>query len=176
MEFTVGVVNAGVNFQLVYLNSAGFAAAATAGNYRIIRDPAFLPRRRYITAITAANPAVITTSIAHGYVAGDKIRVNIPAAFGMPQIDGLLATITAVTASTITTDINSTAFTAFAFPTSAVAAAGVSFPHIVPVGEISTILTGAVRDDAFYGINIGTDCVGANTNVMDWVALRGVTI
>lgn len=173
MEFEVTAITAGVDFTLGYLPAAGFAAAATNADYRIIQQPRFLPRRRWITAITAANPAVITTSIAHGYAVGDRITVYCPDAnFGMTEIDGLTATITAVTASTITTDINSAAFTAFAFPTSAIAAGGISFAHVVPFGEVSTILTAATDNQSLFGLNIGTAVVGANTNVMDWWAFR----
>jgi len=177
MDFTVTAVTAGVNFTLGYLNSAGFAAAATNADYRIIPAKYYTPYRRFITGITAANPAVITVSVAHNYEVGDRIRVHVPAAFGMTQIDGLEATITAVTASTITTDINSAAFTAFAFPTSAVAGAGVSFPHVTHVGEIATKLSSAQQNVGYIGMQLGTAVVGANTNVMDWMAFaRDYTI
>lgn len=170
MDFTVTAIAAGVSYTLGYLAAAGFAAAATNADYRIIPAQYYSPTKRYITAITAANPAVITVSVAHTYVVGDKIRVNVPNAFGMTQIDGLLATVTAVTASTITTDIDSTAFTAFAFPTSAVAATGVSFAHITPVGEVATKVTQPIVNSAYYGMYLDTGVVGANTNVMDWMA------
>lgn len=171
LEFEVTAVNPGVSFTLGYLNAAGYAAAATNADYRIVNQARYLPRRRWITMITAANPAVITTSIAHGYAVGDRITIKNPDAnFGMPQINGLTATITAVTASTITTDINAAAFTAFAFPTSAIAATGVTHPHIVPFGEVSTILTAATENSSIFGLNLGTAVCGANTNVMDWMA------
>ncbi len=171
LEFEVTAVTGGVSYTLGYLPAAGFGAAATNADYRIVQQARFLPRRRWITAITAANPAVITTSIAHGYAVGDRITINNPDAnFGMPQINGLTATVAAVTASTITTDINAAAFTAFAFPTSAVAATGVTHAHVVPFGEVSTILTAATDNDSFFGLNLGTAVVGANTNVMDWMA------
>jgi len=170
LDFTVTAVTGGVNYTLGYLNSNGWAAPATNADYRVIPPKYYSPYRRWITGITAANPAVITVSVAHNYLVGDKIRVYVPAQFGMTQINGQLATITAVTASTITTDINSLAFTAFAYPTSAVAAAGVSFPHIVPVGEVATKLTSSMDNVAYYAMYLDTGVVGANTNVMDWMA------
>jgi len=177
MDFTVTAVTAGVNYTLGYLPAVGFAAAATNADYRVIPAKYYTPYRRYITAITAANPAVITVSVAHNYLVGDKIQVYCPVAFGMTEINGLEAEITAVTASTITTNINSAAFTAFAFPTSAIAANGVSFPHVCPVGEVSTKLTSAVNSTAYYGMYLDTGVVGANTNVMDWMAFaRDYTI
>jgi len=170
LDFTVTAVNPGVTFTLGYLNSAAFAAAATNADYRIIPAKYYTPYRRWITLITAANPAVITVSVAHNYVVGDKIRVHVPTEFGMTQMNGLLATVTAVTASTITTDIDSSAFTAFAYPTSAIAAAGVSFPHVSPVGEVATKFTSAIDNSAYYAMYLSTGVVGAITNVMDWMA------
>lgn len=170
LEFTVGTVVPATSFQLANLDASGFAAAATGGSWRLVNDPRYLPRRRWITGITAANPAVITTSIDHGYAVGSRITIHVPADFGMSEMEGLTATVTAVTASTITTDIDASGFTAFAYPTSAVAGAGVSFPHIVPFGEVSTILTQATDNVSFFGLQLGTSVVGANTNVMDWIA------
>lgn len=170
LDFTVTAVNPGVTYSLGYLDASTWAAPATNVIYRRIPPKYYSPYRRWITGITQANPAVITVSVAHNYLVGDKIRVIVPNQFGMTQINGLLATITAVTASTITTDINSAAFTAFAYPISAIAAAGVSFPHIVPVGEVATKLTSSMDNVGYYAMYLDTGVVGANTNVMDWMA------
>lgn len=170
MDFTITAIAAGVSMTLGYLPAVGFAAAATAGSFRVIPQKYYRPRRYFITNITAAAAAVITVSVAHNYLVGDYIRVHCPVAFGMTQIDGLVGQVTAVTASTITTNINSAAFTAFAFPTSAVAAAGVSFPHVTPIGEVATKLTSVQYNQGYYGMYLDTGVVGANTNVMDWMA------
>jgi len=42
----------------------------------------FVPKRRVVTAITRANPAVVT-AIGHGYTSGDIVRVNVPLNYGM---------------------------------------------------------------------------------------------
>lgn len=180
MEFSVTAATAGVSYTLGYLPAAGFAAAATNADFRIIHtDLLSYPRKRYITAITAANPAVITLSVTHGYSVGEKITIRNGMdrgayRFGMPQIDGLTGTITAVntTTNTITTDIDASAFTAFAFPTSAVAAAGVTHPHIVPAGEIATVLTGAFRNPETRRIYLGTAIDGTAADRFTWVAIR----
>lgn len=178
LEFTVTAVNPGVTFTLGYMVGAGYAAAATNADYRIIPNSRYFPRRAWIQNITAAAAAVVSTSTAHGYAVGSRITINNPDAnFGMPEIDGLRGTVTAVTANTITTDINSAAFTAFAYPTSAVAAAGVTHPQVVPFGEISTVLTEATDNTPLSGMWLDTGVVGANTNVMDWQAFgRDYTI
>lgn len=178
MDFSVTAVNAGVSMTFGYLPAAGFAAPATAGTFRVVPfDYPFYPRKRFITAITAANPAVITLSVTHGYVVGEKVKVYVPAVFGMTQMNGLLATITAISTAnnTITTDIDSSAFTAFAFPTSATAAAGMSFPIIVPAGEVATILTGAIRDAGTRQIYLGTAVDGTAADIFDFWAIRSET-
>jgi len=170
MDFTVGTVVDGVSFELAYMAAAGFAAAATAGTYRVIPRQYYQPTNYYITGISQAASAVITVSVAHNYLVGDKIRVAVPTAFGMTEINGLLATVTAVGTSTITVDVDSTGFTAFAFPTSAVAGAGVTFPHVTPVGEVSSKLTSAMDNTGYYGMYCGLNTVGANSQTMDWLA------
>lgn len=183
MDFTVGTIVGSTSFQLKYLNNSGFAADATAGTYRIINaDPRYYPRHRYITAITAANPAVVTLSVTHGFTVGQLVRFAIPDDFGMTQMDGLLGTITAVSTAnnTITVDIDSSAFTAFAFPTSAVAAAGVTFAHVVPVGEAATspyenLLDDATDNQSVTGVIIGTG-VQTTAKLYQWVARRGTSL
>lgn len=178
MDFTVGTVVAGVSFQLAYMNAAGFAAPATAGTYRLVPvDSTYYPRMRYITNITQAANAVVTMSVVHDFVAGEKISIRCPAAFGMTQINNLTGTIQSVNTvtNTITLDINSSAFTAFAFPTSAVAAAGITFPQVVPVGELGPLLTGAVRDVGRRSIFIGASVAGTAGDVMDYWFKRSDT-
>ena len=180
MEFTVTATTPGASYTLGYLPAAGFAAAATNADFRIIHtDLLSYPRKRYITAITAANPAVITLSVTHGYSVGEKITIRNGRdrgayRFGMSQIDGLTATITAVNTATntITTDIDSSAFTAFAFPTSAVAAAGVTHPHIVPAGENASVLSGAFSNPETRRIYLGTAIDGTAADVFNWVGIR----
>jgi hypothetical protein len=187
MDFTVGTVVANTSFQLKYLNNSGFAADATGGSFRIINAQSrYYPRARYITAITAASSAVITMSVSHGYTVGQAVRIYVPAAFGMTEINGLLGNITAISTAnnTITVDIDSSSFTAFAFPTSAVAAAGVSFAQVVPVGEAAinsvsqpygNLLDDATDNQSFTGVNIGST-VQTTGKVYQWFARKGVTV
>lgn len=191
MDFTVGTIVASTSFQLKYLNNSGFAANCTASGtdafYRIIPfNPRYYPRNRYITAITQASSAVITLSVTHGYTVGQLIRVVVPSAFGMTEINGLQGTITAISTAnnTITVNIDSSAFTAFAFPTSATAAAGVSFAEVTPIGEAATnsssqpygnLLDDATDNQSFTGIQIGTT-VQTSGKLYQWFASKGVSI
>jgi hypothetical protein len=185
MDFTVTAVNAGVSQSFGYLVAAGgFAAPATAGFYRKLPfdEGRFYPRSRYITAISQANPAVIQFSVTHKFVVGEKLRINIPSGWGMPQMNGLLVTVVAVNTATntITTDIDSSLFTAFAFPTSAVAATGISFPMAIPIGETAAAPYGALFDDSrlndsFTGVKIDTTVLDASVTY-SYRAYKGLHI
>lgn len=178
MDFTVTAVNAGVTMTFGFLPAAGFAAAATAGNYRLLpHDTVAYPRRRYITAMTAANPSVLTLSVAHDFVVGSYITLNIPAAYGtMSAFSGRTVRVTAINlaTNTITVDLN-TIGSAFAFPTSAVAAAGYTFAQVVPAGEVSTILTNSFEDPGFRGIYLGTAIDGTAADIFDYWIIRSAT-
>ncbi len=178
MDFSITAVPTVDTFTMGFLPAAGFADAATAITARRLpfEPPDFAPKNRFVTAITQAASAVVTLSVTHGYAVGEIISFRVPAAFGMIQMDALQGEITAVSAAnnTVTVDIDSTAFTAFAFPTSAVAALGATFAQTVPVGDAGAVLTGAIRNTAFIGLNLGTAVVGANTEVVHWIATKGV--
>lgn len=121
MDFTVGKNTLGANtFSLDY---APQIVAGTTGFYRLVPTSyfyKFYPRTRYITNITQAAQAVITMSVSNNYALGQKVRLSVPAEFGMVEMNGLSGTIVARTLSntvnSITVDIDSTAFTAFSFP------------------------------------------------------------
>lgn len=191
LDFTVGTVVASTSFQLAFMNTTGFGAGA-AGFYRILpNDPAYYPRRRSITAMSQAANMIVTLSVTHGYTVGQKVRLVVPSQFGMIQADGLLGSIVAIGqadasgyTNTITLDIDSSGFTAFAFPTSLVAAAGVSFPEVTPVGEAATnsilqpwgnLLDDATRNLAIKGVTIGTGVGGTVGQRMLLLAYSGLS-
>lgn len=181
MDFTVTATNPGVTQTLGYMNAAGFVAPATAGFIRIIPfNPRYYPRNRFITAITQAASAVVTMSVTHGFVVGEKVRMVVPSEFGMVEMNGLLGTITAISTAnnTITLDINSTGFTAFAFPTSATAAGGITFAQVVPVGEAAqspyqNLLDDATRNQSFRGVIVGTG-VQTTGKLYQWFAYKSL--
>ena len=168
--FEVTAVNPGVAFTLGSLDSSGFAAPATGGSYRVVDRLVFQPPRNDITAITQAASAVVSTAVSHTYTVGGLVTMHVSTPFGMTQMDNLTARITAVTARTFTINIDSTTFTAFAYPTSAIAAAGVTHAHVVDFGEIATKLDNPLRNTSQFGMILGTGVSGSNTDVMDWQA------
>lgn len=85
---------------------------------RFYRNSSFITEStKTITAITKADPAVITTSTSHGYAVGDEIFVD--GVVGMTEVNGKTFLVGAVTATTIditdidSVDIDSTGFTTY---------------------------------------------------------------
>lgn len=188
MDFTISNLSAGTSYRLANLDSSGFAAAATAGTARRIPfDARYYPVNRYITKVTSSGTSsIITLSVTHGFTAGQAVRFVVPDEFGMTQLDGLIGNITAIGASdgvvtnTITVDIDSSAFTTFAFPTSATAGAGVNFAQVVPVGmtansTYANSLDDATLNQAIRGVIVGTSMQTSGVEYQ-WVARRGTAI
>lgn len=181
MDFTAGTVVADTSIALAYMGAPG--AAGTGGSVRRIPfNPRYYPRNRFITAMTQAAQAVITMSVTHGFTVGQKVRLVVPTEFGMSQANGKLVTVVAINPSTntITVDLDTTAFTTFAFPSSAVAAAGVNFAQVVPVGEAaqepySNLLGDATQNTSFRGVILGS-AVQTSGKTYQWVARKGVSM
>jgi len=188
-DFTVGYNTlSATTFSLDYMPTI---VAGTTGSWRKINfDPIFYPRRRYITKITAAQNAVVTMSVTHGYKVGQQVRMVVPAAFGMIQMDGLLATITAINTTTtsgnsITLDVDSSTFTAFAWPLSA--AVPFTAAEVVPVGEDTAfalsagvdILSDATLNTGFLGMVLAggiNNPGGAASDVVYWAAGKAFSV
>jgi len=176
-DFTIGNVSTN-DFELSYLDASGFAAVATAGFVRKVpNNPIFTPRNNRITAITAANPMVVTLAVTHGLQVGQRVSLRIDEEFDMIEANGLSADITAVSTAnnTITLDIDASSFTAFAFPLSAEALDGVTPAHIVPAGDEILYTVGAVDNvaDIVMELPAGADSPGgSNGDVMQWEAIR----
>jgi hypothetical protein len=182
IDYTIDNLTLNSDFELVYGGTAP-GAAATAGTVRKVASKGrYLPTWRYITAITAASSAVITLSVTHQFVAGQAVRIKVPSDWGMSEMDGLVGNITAVntTTNTITVDIDSSAFTTFAYPSSATAGAGVEFPIVVPFGETANgtyanSLDDAVNNSAITGVTIGS-AVQTTGKLYQWVARKGTSL
>lgn len=146
MDFTVTAVSANTSITLGFLDSSGFGAAGTAAQVTKIIPNRFFPRWRWITKITQANPAVVTFSTKHDFQLGERVSFRVPSSFGMSQINNVVAQVinTNATNNTITINLDTTSFTAFAFPTSATAAAGIQIAQCVPAGEVVVPVAGSV--------------------------------
>lgn len=71
----------------------------------------FTANQKTITAITKASQAVITVGSSHGYSANDTVYIS--GVSGMTEINGRRGLVTTVGGTTITVNINSTAFTTY---------------------------------------------------------------
>lgn len=188
-DFTVGYNTLSTTtFSLDYMSQI---VAGTTGSWRKLNfDPIFYPRRRTITKITKATQAVVTLSVTHGYKVGQLVRMVVPAAYGMIEMNGIQATIVAIdttttSGNTITIDVDSSAFTTFAFPLTA----DVPFTpaEVVPMGEDTAealalsqdILSDATLNTAYIGMKLagGANCPGgAASDVMYWVAGKSFSV
>ena len=188
-DFTVGynTLTSGT-FSLDYMSQI---VAGTTGSWMKIKfNPIYYPRRRYITKITQAASAVVTLSVTHGYKVGQEVRFIVPAAYGMVQMDGLQGTITAInttttSGNTVTVNIDSSAFTAFAWPLTAVNP--FTPAEMVPMGEdtaqalASAVdpLSDATENQAFIGMSLAAGAnspAGVTNDVIYWVAGKSFSV
>lgn len=202
MDFQISSVS-GSGYTLLGLPataSNGFASAGTAGfTRRISKAGAVEPEFLYITNISQATQAVVSTSVdpSTHYVVGMKIYFSIPFSFGMTQINGLTGKILAVNAVSatsnigaynLTVDIDSSAFTAFAFPASTSSPTATLFATLAPAGastqfnpitgvqtgynfQIQPFRTGQFTPYMFLAGGAQSPA-GANADVINWAAYK----
>jgi hypothetical protein len=192
MPFQISTVS-GSGYTLIGLRASGFAAPATAGNTRRISkfaavEPGFL----YITEITKATSAVVRCSVdptVH-YVVGNKIHFSVPSSFGMVEMNNLTGTVTALSAAnyTMTVDIDSTAFTTFAFPASTSSPTTALFATLSPAGSktaynpVTLVQTGYEFSQTPFHTGEFTPYMfvaggaaspaGANADVINWMSYK----
>ena len=141
----------------VTFDSSAFAAAATNVVAKKVNFPTVMfPYISYIVGMTLAATTTVVTSAPHGLVAGQSVRLNIPAPWGPTQISGQQGQVLSVTdALTFVVNIDSSAASAFAFPTSAQAGAAVTWPQVIPFGDQASSFDGSAVDNDFQGMIIG---------------------
>lgn len=191
-DFRVTRIDAN-NFDLTWMSAIATAAAPGAGSRirKISNESYWVPKARYISVITQAANAVVTFTAPHNFTVGQKVRFKIPTitvlAYGMTQLNDLTGNVVAISTAnnTITVDIDTTGFGAFAFPLTA--DTPFTFAQVVPVGEdtaialqlMTDILGDATLNTAFIGIKLagGADSpAGANADVMYWTAGKSFSV
>lgn len=145
--FQVTAVTVNTSITLGYMATSGitFAADAVAPITVIKFIPnRMYPRRRYIANITQAAQAKVYFTEKNDFTPGEKVGFRVTSSFGMSQInnlEGRVLTVTnTATESSIVTDIDSSGFTAFAFPTSANILAGNSSIPAICVPSTSAVV------------------------------------
>ena len=147
MEFQISSVSGSGYTLLGLANISGNGLAAATAGYtrRISKYYAVEPQSLFITNISNASSAVVSTSVdpSKYYVVGMKVYFSVPSSFGMTKINGLTGTITAINAASasgniaaynFTVNIDSTSFTAFTFPASALSPTAQLFAKVAPAG------------------------------------------
>lgn len=150
MTFTISSVS-GSGFSLTGLNASAFTAGATSFIVRrVAQSPVGLttpvaPSFLYVTAVTLAVGAQVTTSQQHGLVVGQKIEFTVPGSFGMVQLNNFnqgrsLPIIVASVVDTynFTINIDTTNYTAFAFPANSGSPTTQLFATVAPAGQATT--------------------------------------
>ncbi len=130
----------------------GFTALTGGNTRRVSTFAAVEPEFLYVSNISSAsvlavpNPVatVISTTVDPSlhYAVGMKVRISVPSGFGMQQIDGLTGKILALNAAATTNtaaynmvvDIDSSAFSAFVFPATALSPTAPLFATVAPAG------------------------------------------
>lgn len=104
--------------------------------FTALANPPFKPAMRLVKAITNANPALVTTNIAHLYTSGIIARLYIPDDFGMVQANQLFAPISVVNSTQFTIEIDTRSFDVFNNPGTNLQKTAM----IVPIGEITSYI------------------------------------
>ncbi len=145
----------------------GFTAISAATTRRISKTLAVDPEYLYITNIrpgsVAAVPfvgSIVSTSVdpSNFYSVGMKIHFSVPSSYGMTEMNQLTGTILAVNIAATTNtaaynlcvDIDSSAFTPFVWPASALSPTSALFATLAPAGA-------ATKQDPTTGIFTGYD-------------------
>lgn len=164
----------------ITLDTSAFATAGSGGKILQLSqlNPMF-PRNLLITSITQATNAVVTTSFDHGIrIPAPGVGVyafltfTITSPYGMVQLNDKLVKVLSVTANTLTLDLDTTGFTAFAYPTAGTVIVDNTPPQATPSGEIGQLFNAATNTSQ-YGILLGASIVGASGVYVNWEAYLG---
>lgn len=191
--FQVTAVSVNTSITLGYMASGGqtFAADATAGQVKKFIPNLMYPRWNYIANISKAAQGVVHFTAKNDFTPGQIVSFRVPSEFGMDEINNKQARVLSVTnsatVSSVTLDLDTSGFTTFAFPTSAVAAAGVS-PAIcvpssagvvpdsgsatVPAEPPGTDLSAAFDNRNEFYVQCGSSVVTSSAAVYDWCAWK----
>lgn len=176
------------NFQLSWMPQIAVAAApgASAVVRRLSNELYFVPKDRVITSISQAVNAVVVFAAPHNFQVGSAVRFRVPTinnslAYGMTEMNGVLASVVAVNTAnnSITINVDTSGFSAFVFPLTT--ASNMRLAQCTPVGENtavslaagSNILADATQNTAIIGVSLygGAGYPGGAANdLMYWQA------
>jgi len=197
IDFSVTAVTLNTNITLNW-DAQNEAAAATAGNARLIIPGRFYPRKRYIVpvgglrGITQATQCVVCTSVYHDFSVGERVRLKVPTNYGMTEANNLTGTVlsignasgaaysTTIAANynALRLNIDTSGFTTFAMPTSAQWATQKIPAEIIPAGANpedganppGVPVNAAADNRNRYVMRCGTNVITSASAVYDWEA------
>lgn len=197
-SFQVTAVSNDTSITLGYMASAVsagglavFAADATAGSVKKYHPNLMYPRWSYVAMITKATQAVVYFTAKHDYTPGEILSFRVSSDFGMLEMNNVHARVLSVTnsstVSSVTLDWDTSGYSTFVFPTSAVAAAGVSPAVCVPSASGVIPLNGSASQpqipegtnllDSYdsrnkYVMQLGNNVITSSSAVYDWMACK----
>lgn len=137
--------------------------ASTSNGFTVLETTSIATNQSAVSAITAANPPVVTVASTSLFTTDDVVRLhNIG---GMTQVEGVSYNITVINSTTFSlqdmdgNDIDGTAFTAY---TSS-------------ADDFAVDITAEVRQAGQFRITLGTDVVGADSDVLYVTATQADT-
>lgn len=107
-------------------------------------NPIYQPSMRFISNITNAFPAVVTTTQDHRYIDKTIVRIDIPPRFGMQQVNQQFGEIIVLSPTTFSIGIDTMQYDVFG--ASSVYPFSYQQAQSVPIGENNSILTAAVQN------------------------------
>lgn len=153
IPFTITVTGA-TTFTIPWnTNQSNYTAlsASPSGAYvkKVLYPFLYAPGVSVISAITTGSTTTIDTAMAHNLVVGQEVAFRIPSGWGTTQLNSLpnntipgspiYGYVTAVTDyNTFVVNINSSSYTAFNSNQTVASVPGLSFPMVVPVGDVNT--------------------------------------
>lgn len=172
--FQVTAVTSNTSITLGYMASAvsaglaAFAANANTANIQKIIPNRMYPRKKFIAYITQAAQATVYFTEKHDFTPGEIVSFRVSSNYGMHEINNMPARVLSVTnsatESSLVLDLDTSGYTAFSFPTSAVAKAGVTpamcFPSssgVVPAAGSASVAQeppGTNLQDSFDNRNL----------------------
>ena len=182
LDFSIDTIVANTSFRLANTLATAPGIIAGTGHYRVVAPNVevynlFQPSNRNIANITAAASAVVTTLVDHAYAVGQRVKFSIGSEAGMIELDGIEGNITAISTSTFTVDVDTTAMTAFTFPV--YGDVPCQIPSCVPVGDakssVNQTAPSAFYNQGYIGVVLTggtTKPAGNNTDVVRWTAYK----
>lgn len=178
--FTIGSVSTNT-FELTYMNTntANFTQESAFEVRKVASAGGYTPGSVIITGVTVGTTTQVELANAtHGITANQRVRFYVPSEFGMTELSGLAGNVTSVTSNVLTVDIDSSAFTAFAWP--AASSYPFRFGTVTPFGtESGTSLADATDNTSYIGMELGAGIdgpAGASSDVIYWRAGKSFSV